>query len=85
MLLTLYMYVCPLHKSFNQHHVLDAGVTYEREAIRRWFDKRRVSPVTGLEVASTMLTPNLAMRSALAQLREERARLLSGGGAPHRP
>ena len=49
------------------------GHTYERAAILAWFLKSATSPMTGEPLASTVLTPNMAIKKQCAQRRAERA------------
>jgi hypothetical protein len=51
------------------------GLTYERASIERWFEERRVtgkpvtSPLTGLELPSLRLTPNITVRQGAQEWR----------------
>ena len=46
------------------------GHTYEREAILRWWGRRRTSPLTGLRLPSDELLPNYALKSVIQEWRE---------------
>ena len=41
------------------------GHTYERSAILRWFERSGKSPLTGLQLGSKALVPNIAMRKSI--------------------
>ena len=64
-------FVCPITNDVMSDPVITAdGMTYERRAIEAWFAQgNRTSPLTGLTLASTSLTPNYALRSAIEALR----------------
>jgi Ran GTPase-activating protein (RanGAP) involved in mRNA processing and transport len=48
------------------------GHTYERQAIKRWFDMgKRISPKTGARLLSTELTPNHTMRSLIQDIKAQ--------------
>jgi hypothetical protein len=66
---------CPLTMEVMRDPVLAAdGQTYERAEIEKWFAKgNRMSPLTGAELPSTLLTPNIALRKAIAAIRESAA------------
>ena len=46
------------------------GHTYERSAIQQWMLKRQTSPISGAEMTSQHLMPNLAFRSISLQIFE---------------
>lgn len=52
-------YICPLSQDLLEDPVTTAdGFTYERSAITRWFQIRRSSPLTGLELQSVAIRRN---------------------------
>lgn len=57
--------ICPIsHELFVDPVLAADGFTYERECIEEWWRRRGPrSPMTGQEVPSTTLTPNLAIRA----------------------
>lgn len=61
--------ICPISHAVFVDPVLAAdGFTYERECIEEWWRRRGpLSPMTGRQVASTELVPNLAIRSLCAE------------------
>ena len=67
---------CPILQDgapFNDPVVTVDGHTYERGAIELWFRAgRRTSPTTGVRLPSLELTPNHALRSAIAAYVEAR-------------
>jgi hypothetical protein len=71
---------CPLTMEVMRDPVLAAdGQTYERAEIEKWFaNGNRMSPLTGAELPSTLLTPNIALRKAIAAIRETAACQSSG-------
>ena len=48
------------------------GFSYEREAIVNWFRDHTTSPLTGAPLKHLELIPNLALRSAIQQLVDEK-------------
>ena len=46
------------------------GNTYEREAIQTWLRNHNTSPLTGVVLEHNGLTPNLALRRAIAEFME---------------
>ena len=61
-------FCCPLTLDVMANPVIAAdGHTYERSAIEEWFKNNDTSPITNLLVASTVLTPNFALKSMLKQ------------------
>ena len=66
-------WLCPLSKKTLQDAVVAAdGHSYEREHIERYMAGKFVvlSPVTGLQLPHLLLTPNVALKSAISQMRE---------------
>src|SRR2546421_10713601 len=55
-------YLCPMtHELFSDPVVTEDGHTYERSAIRKWFQIRKTSPMTGLVLEHTTLRANRVM------------------------
>jgi len=55
-------YLCPMtHELFGDPVVTEDGHTYERSAIRKWFQIRKTSPMTGLVLEDTNLRTNRVM------------------------
>ena len=67
-------FLCPITQTAMADPVLAMdGHTYERAAIERWFaNGRAASPVTNARLASTMLVPNHALKSARAAFEDVR-------------
>jgi serine/threonine protein kinase len=64
------VFVCPITTEVFEEPVLAAdGYTYERMAIEGWLVKHNTSPITGLALEHRGLTPNLALKSAIAEWR----------------
>ena len=66
-------WLCPLSKKTLQDAVVAAdGHSYEREHIERFMAGKFVvlSPVTGLQLPHLLLTPNVALKSAISQMRQ---------------
>ena len=63
-------HTCPLSFEVMRDPVITAdGQTYEREEIERWFATgKRSSPLTGKDLESTALLPNIALRNAIAEM-----------------
>ena len=61
------------------------GQTYERAAIERWLARRRThglpytSPLTGEQLSSDGLIPNVILRGLIVDLLEQRPELLTAG------
>jgi hypothetical protein len=51
--------------------IADDGFSYERKAIQDWFEKSHISPVTGLDLVTTKLIPNRALKNTIDQHREK--------------
>ena len=60
---------CPLTMEVMRDPVITAdGQTYERAEIESWFALgKRTSPLTGAELPSTHVTPNIALRHAIQE------------------
>jgi hypothetical protein len=60
---------CPLTMEVMRDPVFTAdGKTYERTGIQKWFAKgNSTSPLTGAELPTTNLTPNIALRTAIRE------------------
>jgi hypothetical protein len=58
---------CPLTMEVMRDPVITAdGQTYERAEIEKWFALgNRTSPLTGEELSSTNLLPNIALRQVI--------------------
>lgn len=77
--------ICPITRMVMEDPVMTSeGYTYEREAITRWLEKFRVNPITFEPLSSTVLIPNLAIKSVIITLvnastveREEEDKALS--------
>jgi hypothetical protein len=70
--------VCPISLSVMEDPVLAGdGHSYDRASIELWLQSHAVSPITNLPLASATLIPNHALRSAIAEFREERAKAKS--------
>lgn len=63
-------FMCPLSYEVMRDPVMSAdGHSYERECIQQWFDTGHdTSPMTGLRLANTLLTPNIVLRAAIAEM-----------------
>jgi hypothetical protein len=61
--------MCPLTMEVMREPVITAdGQTYERTEIHKWFALgNRTSPLTGAELPSTNLTPNIALRKFIQE------------------
>lgn len=77
-------FICPLTKTVMRDPVtLENGLTFERNAIERWFRECRengrtlVCPMTGTKLESTTLKPSIALRHTIKEwtARNETARL----------
>ena len=51
------------------------GHTYERGAILRWFARSGKSPLTGSQLGSKVLVPNIALRKSIRRYLEKRPEL----------
>ena len=75
---------CPImHEIMTDPVVAADGHTYERAAIQRWFDqKKQISPLTGMLMASKTFFPNTTLRKAIEEYRLQQ---LSGTKRPSPP
>ena len=66
-------YVCPITSEIMTDPVstLD-GYTYERTAITEWLRTKNTSPSTGATLETTILIPNLSLRSMIRSFVEAR-------------
>ena len=66
--------VCPITGEIMEDPVITVdGHSYEREAIEEWFSRGRIiSPLTGSPLGTTHLTPNHALKKAIAELIEKK-------------
>nr|XP_043628466.1 U-box domain-containing protein 33-like isoform X2 [Erigeron canadensis] len=62
-------FICPIFQEIMQDPVVAAdGFTYEAEALKGWLDSgHKTSPMTNLELATSNLVPNHALRSAIQE------------------
>lgn len=68
--------VCPITQELFEHPVVACdGFTYERAAIEKHFQRRRVSPKTNLPIESTAIIHNHTVHSLVADWVEEQASL----------
>jgi len=59
-------FLCPITRDLMVDPVCTAdGQTYEKAAISRWLETRRVSPVTNSRLTDLTLTPNRPLRSLI--------------------
>ena len=66
------MFVCPIGCAIMRDPVFTpAGNTYERELIANWLRTHYTDPLTNEVMRSKTLTPNFAMRSAIATWTEK--------------
>ena len=64
-------YICPITSEIMTDPVSTSdGFTYEREAITEWLRTKDTSPKTGAKLESTMLFPNLSLRSMIRAFNE---------------
>ena len=67
-------YVCPITAEIMTDPVTTAdGFTYERTAITEWLRTKNTSPSTGATLETTILIPNLSLRSMIRSFVEARA------------
>lgn len=66
------VFICPITQQLMADPVMAVdGHTYDRDAIRRWFnDGHRISPVTNVVLDSTRQLPNFALRSQIIETAE---------------
>ena len=64
---------CPISQMLLRDPVTTAdGQTYERKHITKWLKRHTTSPLTGAELASKQLTPNVLAKKAVEAYREDR-------------
>eukprot|EP00002_Diphylleia_rotans_P012230 TRINITY_DN2392_c0_g1_i1.p1 TRINITY_DN2392_c0_g1~~TRINITY_DN2392_c0_g1_i1.p1 ORF type:complete len:1217 (-),score=287.76 TRINITY_DN2392_c0_g1_i1:604-4254(-) len=64
-------FVCAITREVMENPVLASdGHTYEESAIKHWFSKSRISPLTGLLLDNLDLTPNHALKSLIVTWKE---------------
>jgi 2-succinyl-5-enolpyruvyl-6-hydroxy-3-cyclohexene-1-carboxylate synthase len=60
---------CPLTLATMKDPVLtQSGQTFERKEIELWFKTKNTCPMTGVEVTSKKLTPNIALKAVIEAL-----------------
>ena len=65
-------YICPITADIMTDPVSTMdGFTYERTAISEWLQTNDTSPVTGAELESKALVPNLSLRSMIRSFAQE--------------
>ena len=61
-------FLCPITCELMMDPVIACdGHSYERSAIEKWLSKSRKSPMTGLNLESTVLIPNLGLKGAISE------------------
>jgi hypothetical protein len=62
-------FICPITAEVMMDPVITCdGQTYERQAIEKWFQRGNLtSPMTGLALPTTVVTPNHALREAMEE------------------
>ena len=64
-------FFCPITQEIMVDPVICSdGYSYERTAITTWLEKHTTSPQTNLDLATTQMIPNIALRNAIAAFRE---------------
>jgi hypothetical protein len=64
---------CPITQELMADPVFAAdGQSYERAAIERWLAEHNTSPATGAALGNRNVTPNIALRKAIAEWRTQR-------------
>jgi len=72
--------VCPITAQLMTDPVICSdGTTYEKDAITRWLQRSDKSPLTGLPLAHSTLTPNHSLRNVIETLRLTGAASAGGG------
>mmetsp|Transcript_36242 Transcript_36242/g.102121 ORF Transcript_36242/g.102121 Transcript_36242/m.102121 type:complete len:95 (+) Transcript_36242:3-287(+) len=67
---SLRAFVCPItHDIMEDPVIAGDGHTYERRAIIRWLEHHDTSPTTNLQLHTTTLLPNIALRKAIQDFR----------------
>ncbi|KAG2438743.1 hypothetical protein HXX76_005288 [Chlamydomonas incerta] len=66
------MFLCPITQDVMEDPVVAAdGYTYERLAITEWVSRSPTSPLTNMRLDHTQVVPNLTLRSAIKEWREQ--------------
>jgi hypothetical protein len=62
-------FLCPItHEILKDPVITCDGITYERTAIEEWFQKGKISsPMTGMPLPVTTLTPNVALKKVIGE------------------
>lgn len=65
--------LCPITgERFINPVICSDGHTYECDAILRWFEKgRNISPMTGKEIDTEIIIPNIIVKKIIAKLPPE--------------
>ena len=61
------------------------GHSYEREAIQRWFQTHRTSPLTGRVMPNQDLIPNHRLRTLIQDMLQDMVSAAAGSPTVHRP
>ena len=65
-------YICPITREVMENPVVAAdGFSYELPAIRAWLSQHNTSPITREVLVHKNLTPNLHLRSLIAEFKAE--------------
>ncbi|KAI3910147.1 hypothetical protein MKW98_014532 [Papaver atlanticum] len=65
-------YFCPiLQEVMEDPHIAADGFTYEYSAIQKWVEKQKVSPVTRVILPHVRLTPNITLRTAIQEWKQQ--------------
>ena len=60
---------CPITNMPMQDPVIAPdGISYEKKAIKKWFSKKKTSPVSGKALKHTFLIPNHNLRNVISDL-----------------
>jgi len=60
---------CPITNMPMQDPVIAPdGISYEKQAIKKWFSKKKTSPVSGKTLKHTFLIPNHNLRNVISEL-----------------
>ena len=74
-------YICPITRQLMRHPVITAdGHSYERKAIKRWFNQSNRSPKTNTQLRHTKVVPNHALKAIIDEWREANNVEADGGG-----
>ena len=74
-------FLCPITQELMRDPVnTQDGHTYERSALEEWFRTgQNTSPLTGLPLPDTRMTPNIALRNAITEWEEKLSAILGRG------